>query len=235
MVLSTFDTSHGTPSWARSGTRSSATCACGDSGGRLGLIAAAIFEPGSRGAWRRTLATVAAPCGSAAGSRGPAPARPGPAAAVDARGPARSRARVMRRRCSSSPPPRKSCVSRSAPSDVARIRSICRLTGCAPRSSASQYRTNARSPGGSSAGCSSSAAVLTTLLPLLPGANGEVVTPTLPIGIGAGIWGLWAAVCDGLAPRARLGHPRGGDRPGSCARRSRPPTPAARTRRRASC
>ena len=37
-------------------------------------------------------------------------------------------------------------------------------------------------------------AVLTTLLPLLPGANGEVVTPTLPIGIGAGVWGLWAAL-----------------------------------------
>ncbi len=37
-------------------------------------------------------------------------------------------------------------------------------------------------------------AVLTTLLPLLPGANGKVVTPTLPIGIAAGIWGLYAAV-----------------------------------------
>src|SRR4051812_2372465 len=36
--------------------------------------------------------------------------------------------------------------------------------------------------------------ILTTLLPLLPGANGEVVTPTLPIGIGAGLWGLWAAL-----------------------------------------
>src|SRR3982751_2837309 len=37
-------------------------------------------------------------------------------------------------------------------------------------------------------------AILTTLLPLLPGANGEVVTPTLPIGVGAGLWGLWAAM-----------------------------------------
>src|SRR3954447_3090920 len=39
------------------------------------------------------------------------------------------------------------------------------------------------------AGC-----VLTTLLPLLPGANGKVLTPTLPVGIGAGVWGLYAAL-----------------------------------------
>jgi diguanylate cyclase (GGDEF)-like protein len=37
-------------------------------------------------------------------------------------------------------------------------------------------------------------AIVTTLLPLLPGAAGAVVTPTLPIGIGAGAWGLYAAV-----------------------------------------
>src|ERR1700754_15370 len=36
--------------------------------------------------------------------------------------------------------------------------------------------------------------ILTTLLPLLPGANGKVVTPTLPLGIAAGLWGLWAAL-----------------------------------------
>jgi diguanylate cyclase (GGDEF)-like protein len=36
--------------------------------------------------------------------------------------------------------------------------------------------------------------IVTTILPLLPGANGEVVTPTLPIGIGAGAWGLHAAL-----------------------------------------
>jgi diguanylate cyclase (GGDEF)-like protein len=37
-------------------------------------------------------------------------------------------------------------------------------------------------------------AILTTLLPLLPGANGKVVTPTLPLGIVAGLWGLYAAL-----------------------------------------
>lgn len=36
-------------------------------------------------------------------------------------------------------------------------------------------------------------AVVTTLLPLLPGADGKVLTPTLPIGIAAFIWGLVAA------------------------------------------
>jgi diguanylate cyclase (GGDEF)-like protein len=35
--------------------------------------------------------------------------------------------------------------------------------------------------------------VVTTLLPLLPGVDGKVVTPTLPIGIGAFFWG-WACV-----------------------------------------
>jgi diguanylate cyclase (GGDEF)-like protein len=35
-------------------------------------------------------------------------------------------------------------------------------------------------------------AVVTTLLPLLPGTDGKIVTPTLPIGIGAFIWGLVA-------------------------------------------
>jgi diguanylate cyclase (GGDEF)-like protein len=36
-------------------------------------------------------------------------------------------------------------------------------------------------------------AVVTTLLPLLPGTDGAVLTPTLPIGIGAFVWG-WLAV-----------------------------------------
>ena len=35
-------------------------------------------------------------------------------------------------------------------------------------------------------------AIVTTLLPLLPGANGEVLTPTLPIGIAALVWGVVA-------------------------------------------
>ena len=35
-------------------------------------------------------------------------------------------------------------------------------------------------------------AIATTLLPLLPGVAGEVVTPTLPIGIAAFVWGLAA-------------------------------------------
>ena len=37
-------------------------------------------------------------------------------------------------------------------------------------------------------------AVLTTLLPLLPGAEGAVLTPTLPIGVAALFWGLYAAL-----------------------------------------
>ncbi len=37
-------------------------------------------------------------------------------------------------------------------------------------------------------------AVLTTLLPLLPGAEGAVLTPTLPIGVAAFFWGLYAAL-----------------------------------------
>src|ERR1044072_9431040 len=35
-------------------------------------------------------------------------------------------------------------------------------------------------------------AVVTTLLPLLPGTAGKVLTPTLPIGIAAFVWGLVA-------------------------------------------
>ena len=35
-------------------------------------------------------------------------------------------------------------------------------------------------------------AIVTTLLPLFPGATGEVVTPTLPIGIAAFVWGIVA-------------------------------------------
>ncbi len=37
-------------------------------------------------------------------------------------------------------------------------------------------------------------AIVTTLLPLLPGAHGEVITPTLPIGVGAFVWGV-VALC----------------------------------------
>src|SRR3954453_5011071 len=36
-------------------------------------------------------------------------------------------------------------------------------------------------------------AIVTTLLPLLPGDDGKVVTPTLPIGVAALIWGYVAA------------------------------------------
>jgi diguanylate cyclase (GGDEF)-like protein len=36
-------------------------------------------------------------------------------------------------------------------------------------------------------------ALVTTLLPLLPGADGKVLTPTLPIGIAAFVWGIFAA------------------------------------------
>jgi diguanylate cyclase (GGDEF)-like protein len=35
-------------------------------------------------------------------------------------------------------------------------------------------------------------AVVTTLLPLLPGAHGQVLTPTLPIGVAAFVWGIVA-------------------------------------------
>src|ERR1700754_4833705 len=35
-------------------------------------------------------------------------------------------------------------------------------------------------------------AVVTTLLPLLPGADGKILTPTLPIGIAAFVWGVIA-------------------------------------------
>jgi diguanylate cyclase (GGDEF)-like protein len=35
-------------------------------------------------------------------------------------------------------------------------------------------------------------AIVTTLLPIFPGANGKVVTPTLPIGVAAFVWGIVA-------------------------------------------
>ena len=66
VVLSTFDTSHGD---AVVGTIWSAFLAdlrlWALALGALGVIAAAAFEPGAPGAWRRLLATVAAPSGSA--------------------------------------------------------------------------------------------------------------------------------------------------------------------------
>ena len=77
-------------------------------------------------------------------------------------------------------------------------------------------------------------AVVTTLLPLLPGADGKVLTPTLPIGIGAFVWGVVAL--RRVDWRAR---PAGSSTSPSRAARSPPrsprTTPAARTRRRASC
>ena len=49
--------------------------------------------------------------------------------------------------------------------------------------------------------------IVTTLLPLLPGVEGAVITPTTPIGVGAGVWGV---VClrrvDWIAARGRLMH-----------------------------
>ena len=49
--------------------------------------------------------------------------------------------------------------------------------------------------------------IVTTLLPLLPGVEGSVVTPTLPLGVAAGIWGV---VClrrlDWTSAPAWLGH-----------------------------
>ena len=51
-------------------------------------------------------------------------------------------------------------------------------------------------------------AIVTTLLPLLPGAHGEVVTPTLPIGDRGVRLGRRAALRGSTGARARLGHPR---------------------------
>ena len=66
VVLSTFDTSHGD---AVVGTIWGAFLAdlrlWGLAVGALGVIAAAAFEPGAPGAWRRVLAGVVAPSGSA--------------------------------------------------------------------------------------------------------------------------------------------------------------------------
>ena len=77
-------------------------------------------------------------------------------------------------------------------------------------------------------------AIVTTLLPLLPGAHGEVVTPTLPIGIGAFVWGVVALRrVTGCTRRAGSSTSRS-----SAARwppRSPPTTPAAPARPRASC
>ena len=70
MVLSTFDTSHGD---AVVGTIWSAFLAdlrlWGLIAGALGVIAAAAFEPGAPGAWRRALARVMAPRGGAGAAR----------------------------------------------------------------------------------------------------------------------------------------------------------------------
>ena len=67
IVLSTFDTSHGD---AVVGTIWDAFLGdlrvAGLVAGAVGLIAAAVFEPGARGAWQRTLKRLLAPCGSAA-------------------------------------------------------------------------------------------------------------------------------------------------------------------------
>ncbi len=67
IVLSTFDTSHGD---AVVGTIWDAFLGdlrvAGLVAGAVGLIAAAVFEPGARGAWQRTVKRLLAPCGSAA-------------------------------------------------------------------------------------------------------------------------------------------------------------------------
>ena len=67
VVLSTFDTSHGD---AVVGTIWGAFLAdlrlWGLLAGGLGIVAAAVFEPGAPGAWRRASARVLAPHGSAA-------------------------------------------------------------------------------------------------------------------------------------------------------------------------
>src|SRR3954451_20986589 len=49
--------------------------------------------------------------------------------------------------------------------------------------------------------------IVTTLLPLLPGVEGSVVTPTLPLGVAAGLWGV-ACLCrvDWRAAPGRLAH-----------------------------
>ena len=78
-------------------------------------------------------------------------------------------------------------------------------------------------------------AILTTLLPLLPGANGKVLTPTLPIVIVAARLGPVRRAAHGLAAHARLGDPRVRRRRAWRASRSRRTTPAARARPRASC
>ncbi|HEX6024371.1 MAG TPA: hypothetical protein VFZ00_20450 [Solirubrobacter sp.] len=67
ILLSTFDTGHGD---AVVGTIWDAYLGdlrlWGLGAGALGLVAAAILEPGTRGAWRRTVAAVAAPRGAGA-------------------------------------------------------------------------------------------------------------------------------------------------------------------------
>jgi hypothetical protein len=67
IVLSTFDTSHGD---AVVGTIWSAFLGdlrlWGLAAGAVGLIAAAAFEPGPRGSWRRAAMRVLEPCGAAA-------------------------------------------------------------------------------------------------------------------------------------------------------------------------
>ena len=73
-------------------------------------------------------------------------------------------------------------------------------------------------------------AIVTTLLPLLPGADGEVLTPTLPIGVAAFVWGVLAVTKVRLAHRAGLGHPRLDRARRRSRSRSRPTTPAAPTR-----
>ena len=73
---------------------------------------------------------------------------------------------------------------------------------------APQSQTNARSPGGSSAGCSWSARSLTTLLPLLPGAEGKVLTPTFPLGDHRLGVGPARRAAPGLAAHAGVGLPR---------------------------
>ena len=94
--------------------------------------------------------------------------------------------------------------------------------------------------------------VLSTLLPLLPGAEGKVLTPTFPLVIAALVWGLHAALRKDSAAHAGVGVPRvrarrhglhggrgvrhrrgelAGALPADARRSSSPPTSSRRARR----
>ena len=72
-------------------------------------------------------------------------------------------------------------------------------------------------------------AIVTTLLPLLPGRQRKVLTPTLPIGIAAFVWGIVAATTIRWRDGARLDHASLDRARAGCRSRSPRTTPAART------